>query len=35
MDWTTQDSALQNVLLVQNDAVDAIAVRDALINSRE
>jgi diguanylate cyclase (GGDEF)-like protein/PAS domain S-box-containing protein len=26
---------LQNVLLIQNDAVDATAVRDALINSRE
>lgn len=31
--WTLRDCALQNILLIQNDNVEANAVRDALANS--
>jgi diguanylate cyclase (GGDEF)-like protein/PAS domain S-box-containing protein len=33
--WTPRASELQNILLIQNDSVDAHAVRDALVNSSD
>jgi len=33
--WTLRDSALQNILLIQNDRVGANAIRDALIKSHD
>jgi diguanylate cyclase (GGDEF)-like protein/PAS domain S-box-containing protein len=33
--WTLRDCALQNILLIQNDSVEANAVRDALANSSD
>ncbi|MDP9012047.1 MAG: EAL domain-containing protein [Pseudomonadota bacterium] len=35
MDWTARDLPLPNVLLIQDDALDATKIRDALINSRD
>jgi diguanylate cyclase (GGDEF)-like protein/PAS domain S-box-containing protein len=33
--WTRRDCALQDILLVQNDSVEANEVRDALVNSSD